>query len=110
MGLVEQMTKAILRNLLADFQKRGLTASDLKREGGYTGFQLNALRQSLCGADPTKTVDFDVALEGLEKDGFVGTGPWVAHDNPAGSDVLILGTYSKREYVCLTEKGYKAAR
>jgi hypothetical protein len=33
-----------------------------------------------------------------------------AHENPPGSILIVIGVFSKREYVYLTERGYQAAR
>jgi hypothetical protein len=38
------------------------------------------------------------------------TGPTVPHENPPDSSIFVIGIYSKREFVYLTEKGYKAAK
>jgi hypothetical protein len=59
------------------------------------------------GAGATK-VDFDLALKELE-DGLVGTGPMAFFDNDPHSSVFILAMFSKREYVYLTEAGYRVA-
>jgi hypothetical protein len=62
-------------------------------------------------ADHTTTdVDFDLALKELEEKELIGTGPMEVIENPPDSFVNFVGLYSKREYVYLTEKGYKTAR
>jgi hypothetical protein len=69
------------------------------------------LRKRSLEADHTTTaVDFDLALKELEEKEFVDTGPLEAVVTRPGSDLIFTGVYSKREYVYLTEKGYKAAR
>jgi hypothetical protein len=109
MGKVEQVSKQILRLLLQDFQARELGADALDQE--YEGVSMNDLKQKCFQSDNTSTdVDFDIALKGLEDNTLVGTGPMEVYDNPPGSTVVVIGLYSKREYVYLTAKGYTAAR
>ena len=109
MGKVEQVSGQILGYLLQDFQARELGADALDEE--YVGLGLNELKQKCFKVDNTSTVvDFDLALKGLEDSGLIGTGPMEVYDNPPGSSVVVIGLYSKREYVYLTSKGYKAAR
>jgi hypothetical protein len=108
-GKIMQESKHILGCLLQDFRARGLDASAL--ESGYEGMAIPELRNRSLGADNTTTaVDFDLALKELEEKELVDTGPMDVIDNPPGSAVVLVGLYSKREYVYLTEKGYKAAR
>ena len=109
MGKIEDVSKQILRCLLQDFQGRGLGADALQEE--YEGVRVRDLKQNCLQFDKTTTaVDFDLALNGLETNELVGTGPMDVYDNPPGSSVVLIGVYSKREYVYLTAKGYKAAR
>jgi hypothetical protein len=108
-GKISQESKHILGCLLQDFRARGLGADAL--ESGYDGMALQELKKRSLAADNTTTaVDFDLALKELEEKKLVGTGPMDVVDNPPGSTVIVVGVYSKREYVYLTEKGYKAAR
>lgn len=108
-GKITQESKHILGCLLQDFRTRGLGADAL--ELGYDGVAIQELRKRSLGADSTTTsVDFELALKELEEKELVGTGPMDVIDNPPGSLVIFVGLYSKREYVYLTEKGYKAAR
>ena len=108
-GKITQESKHILGCLLQDFRKRGLGADAL--EGEYVGISMEELRKRSLGADNTTTaVDFDLALKELEEKELVGTGPTELIDNPPGSTVIFVGFYSKREFVYLTEKGYRAAR
>lgn len=55
-------------------------------------------------------VDFDLALKELETEEFVKTGPMAPYQNRPDSAVAIFAMFSKREYVYLTEKGYRAAQ
>ncbi len=109
MGKVEQVTELILAYLLQDFQARELGADALEKS--YVGVPIKDLKQKCFQNDNTTTaVDFDLGLKDLERARLVATGPMVPHHNPPDSTVVILGMYSKREYVYLTAKGYKAAR
>lgn len=109
MGKLEQLSKQILGYLLQDFQARELRADALDEE--YVGHGMNELKQKCLDRDNTSTtVDFDLALKGLEDNGMIGTGPMEVYDNPPDSSVVVIALYSKREYAYLTAKGYKAAR
>jgi hypothetical protein len=108
-GKITQESKHILGCLLQDFRTRGLGADAL--ESGYVGMAIGELRKRSLGADHTTTaVDFDLALKELGEKELIDTGPMEAIDNPPGSVVIFVGLYNKREYVHLTEKGYRAAR
>jgi hypothetical protein len=109
MGKVEQVSKQILAYLLTDFQGRDLGAEALHQS--YVGVPLSDLKQKCFENDKTTTtVDFELALKDLESRSLVATGPMVPHENPPNSAVVFIGLFSKREYLYLTEKGYKAAR
>jgi hypothetical protein len=109
MGKIEDVSTQILRFLLQDFQARELDVKAL--EDGYIGIPILQLREKCFRYDNTTTsVDFDVALGKLEREELVDTGPMQAHENPPGSMVVVIGVFSKREYVYLTAKGYQAAR
>jgi hypothetical protein len=108
-GKITQESKHILGCLLQDFRERGLGADAL--EDGYVGIPMSDLKQKSLGADNTTTaVDFDLALKELEEKELIATGPMEVYDNPPDSLVIVVALYSKREYVYLTTKGYKAAR
>jgi hypothetical protein len=109
MSKVEQLSQAILRDLLADFSDRALTADDL--HNSYAGANLAAVKKRCRGATSAfSEVDFDLALKDLEDGDLIHTGPMVPYDNPPNSSVLVLMVFSKYEYACLTVKGYKAAQ
>jgi len=109
MGKVEEVSTQILHCLLHDFQARKLGADLLEQE--YEGVHINDLKKKCFRNDnPSTDVDFDLALKGLEDKELVGTGPLEVFDNPPGSTVVFLGLCSKREYVYLTAKGYRAVR
>ncbi|MDP8607168.1 hypothetical protein [Serratia marcescens] len=107
-GQLDEAAKQILGTLLADFTDRELTANDLK--SGYEGPKIEALTTAVCNVADFTTVDFDVAFSDLEKGKLIKTGPMEMYDNDRNSSVIIIGSYSKREYVYLTEAGYKESR
>jgi len=107
MSKVELLSGAILSNLLGDFKSRDLTARDL--DDGYVGMTLAALRADCSAGAPVASVDFDLALKDLEEAKLVDTGPMVPYNNSPNSSVFVIGSFSNREFVYLTEKGYKAA-
>ncbi|WP_421507063.1 hypothetical protein [Erwinia rhapontici] len=107
-GQLDEAAKQILGTLLADFSDRGLTAQDLKH--GYEGPNIEALATAVCSVADFTTVDFEVAFGDLEKAQMIKTGPMAMYDNDRDSSVIIIASYSKREYVYLTEAGYKESR
>ncbi|HBW0874906.1 hypothetical protein [Klebsiella quasipneumoniae] len=107
-GQLDEAAKQILGTLLADFTDRGLTAKDLNQ--GYEGPKLEALATAVCNVSDITTVDFEVAFSDLEKTKLIRTGPMAMYDNDHSSSVIIIASYSKREYVYLTEAGYKESR
>lgn len=107
-GQLDEAAKQILGTLLADFTDRGLTAQDLK--DGYEGPNIEALATAVCSVADFTTVDFEVAFGDLEKSNMIKTGPMAAYDNDRNSSVIFIGVYSKREFVYLTEAGYKESR
>ncbi|RSK62052.1 hypothetical protein EJE24_24225 [Enterobacter huaxiensis] len=107
-GQLDEAAKQILGTLLADFTDRGLTAQDLKK--GYEGPNINALATAVCNVADFTSVDFEVAFGDLEKSKLIRTGPMKMFDNDHNSSVVIIGSYSLREFVYLTEAGYKESR
>lgn len=102
----DQLSKRILRELKAHFVEGGLTSSALSR--GYVGVPISQLKERLCVADDVSEVDFDLSLKELEDRELAKTGPMVPYENDPSSMVIVVGSYSKREYIHLTEAGYKA--
>jgi hypothetical protein len=70
---VEELSKAILRDLLADFVDQKRTVDDLAN--GYEGVHRSPLKQKYCSEVSTSEVDFDLALNDLVNDKRVDTGP-----------------------------------
>ncbi|WP_227720276.1 hypothetical protein [Yersinia proxima] len=106
-GQLDEAAKQILGTLLANFTDLKLTAKDLKET--YEGPKVEALATAVCNVDDITQVDFEVAFSDLEKAKLIGTGPRVPFENTPGK-MMIIGSYSKREYAYLTETGYKEAR
>jgi hypothetical protein len=102
------VAQQILGSLRDDFLAKNLSAHDLK--DGYVGVALPALVQHHCDAGATSQVDFDLALKQLEASKLVDTGPKAPYENRPNSQVAIFAIISKREYVYLTEEGYRAAQ
>lgn len=106
MSNVERIEFHILRTLLIHFRNAGLSSRDLKE--GYKGPLIDEVRAKY--GTGRNSVDFDMAIQQLERGELVDTGPRVPHENDPHSAVIVIGLYSKREYVFLTEKGYLAAQ
>lgn len=106
--VIDDLGLQILVDVLNDFNQKGLGSDDLCEE--YVGVPIVELKEKYCTNEGHSQVDFDLALKELEENELVDTGPMVAHENPPDSSVIILGIYSKREFVYLTEKGYRAAK
>lgn len=103
---MDEPTKSILRQLLAEFRERNLTSTDLRR--GYIGLTSIELKNR-CADEKICEVDYDLAFNELVSKTLIHTGPMVPYENPPYSRVVMVGLYSKREYVYLTERGYKEA-
>lgn len=99
---VDDLAARILADVGADFKSRGLGSMELQAE--YVGIPMVEL-EAKYGAG--MKVDFDLAVDQLEDGEFVGTGPMEGYGNDPGSSIIRYGWYSKREYVYLTEKGYR---
>ncbi len=102
-----ELAGSILQDVREDFLAKGLSSQELAKH--YVGISLADLQQKYCTEGGVSQVDFDLALKELETALFVDTGPMVPFDNKRGSAVIILAFFSKREYVYLTEAGYRAA-
>jgi hypothetical protein len=108
-GQLDEAAKQILGTLLADFTDRGLSASDLKK--GYEGPKLDVLATAVCNVEDITKVDFEVAFDELDKKNLINTGPMEMVDpGKFGSGVIVIASFSKREYVYLTEAGYRESR
>ena len=105
---IDDLGMQILADVLVDFNQKGLGSDELCEE--YVGVPIIELKKRYCSDDGHSQVDFDLALKQLEENELVDTGPTVAHENPPDSSIVVIGFYSKREYVYLTEKGYRTAR
>jgi len=108
MSTVDDLAKQILADVVADFRAKKLGSQALN--DGYVGESIAALEMKYCADGSNSKVDFDLALKQLEASKFVDTGPMVPYENPPGSRVVVIAIFSKREFVYVTEKGYKAAQ
>jgi hypothetical protein len=105
---VDGIAMEILAEVVADFRNKKLGSNDL--DEGYVGAPMAALKMKYCTNGSYPEVDFDLAFKQLEENKLIETGPLVPYENDPYSDLVICGLYSKREYVYLTEKGYKEAQ
>jgi hypothetical protein len=105
---LDELAKEILADAVADFRLKNLESASLSAD--YEGPSIGDLKAKFCLRGGYSQVDFDLALKELEDNKLLKTGPMVAHQNTPNSGVFIMGLYSKREYVYLTEKGYKEAQ
>jgi hypothetical protein len=105
---LDDLAKHILADVLADFRARHLGSEALSE--GYVGPSMAALEMQYCTEGSHSKVDFDLAMKQLEKDKLAETGPMVPYENTPGSQVVIVGIFNKRQFVYLTEKGYRAAQ
>lgn len=108
MSRVGEVSRTILRELLADFLARCLKASDL--HCGYEGASLVAIKEKCQASVEVSDVDFDLALRELEGANFIKTGPMVPYENDPNSSVFVLMLFSRYENAYLTVKGYTAAQ
>jgi hypothetical protein len=107
-AMLDILAKEILADVLADFRSQNLGSEALSHE--HPGPSINALKTKFCVDGGYTNVDFDLALKALEDGEFVGTGPHVPHENDPYSGLVVIGLYSKREFLYLTEKGYRASQ
>lgn len=102
------MTFKILRNLFNDFRSRGLTSESLS--DGYVGPDLDEFKKNIGIEDNTsqRAVTYDISLNDLEKAKLINFGPIVPYENDTNSSVVFVNAeVNKKEYIWLTEKGYK---
>jgi len=108
MSTVDDLSKQMLADVVTDFRARNLETSALNKE--YVGPSIGELEMKYCTEGPYSKVDFDLALKQLEESKSVKTGPMEVYDNPPDLHVRIIGIFSKRKFVYLTEKGYRASQ
>ena len=93
--------KLILKELLSDFEDNNREISDLRLS--YQGPPFEQLKM-VCADAGIGNVDFNLAIDDLERHHLLRTGPPEIADSPSFGGILILpGIYSKREYVHLKE-------
>lgn len=102
------LSHVILLDALCDFRNRNLNTEDLCE--GYEGLLVSTMFEKHVSGEKFTKVDFDLSLDDLERDGFITTGPYIPYENDPNSSLLIFGGHSRREYISLTENGYRMAR
>lgn len=102
---LDLLSRKIIQDLKDRFVEAGHGSSALSV--GYEGVPIKGLTERVRDDTGASQVDFEISLKHLEECKFITTGPLAAYDNEPGSGVFILGFYSKREYACLTEEGYR---
>lgn len=105
---LDDVSLSILRKLKDRFVQAGYGSRALA--SGYDGVPTKDLEVEVRADTGASQVDFDLSLKHLEESKWATTGPMVVYDNPPNSGAFILAVYSKREYVCLTEEGYRMAK
>jgi hypothetical protein len=108
MGNVNDLANQILADAVSDFLTKNLGSDALRQE--YEGPSIAGLETKFCANGSYSKVDFDLALKHLEDSKFLKTGPREVYENPPHSQVVMIGLFSKRKFVRLTEEGYKAAQ
>ena len=108
MSKIDILAGQILAYVEVDFVNRRRTSNDLKN--GYVGPSIANLEMKYCADGVHSKVDFDLALKQLEESKYVKTGPMAPYKNSQGSPIVVITIFSKREYVYLTEQGYRAAQ
>jgi hypothetical protein len=104
---LSDLAGSMLQDIRDDFSTKGLSSSALQKE--YVGVNIALLQEKYCEIAKESQVEFDLALSELEKALFISTGPMAPFENKPGSGFVVLGFFSKREYVYLKEAGYRAA-
>jgi DNA-binding PadR family transcriptional regulator len=104
--IADDAAGSILSQLLSEFRERKLGTNELR--SGYEGLPPNELK-SHCVTAGIDEVDFDLAIDELESQDFIKTGPIAMNDKPPDSRVMVVSLFSKREYSYLTEAGYREA-
>jgi hypothetical protein len=107
MSKLDQLATQILKDVVNDFHKQNLGSESLNAQ--YIGVSMTSLETTYCTDGSYSKVDFDLALKQLEADKYVKTGPVVPFENSPESMVVVVALVSKREFVYLTEKGYRFA-
>jgi hypothetical protein len=105
---LDPLARQILGDLLTDFLSRKLDSKAL--QDGYVGMSLPALVEHYCDSGHELRVDFDLAVKQLEGGGLVKTGPMEPYKNSPNSSVFVFTLFSKREYMYITESGYRSAK
>ena len=98
----------VLRYLLQEFETNGRGSDEL--QSGYVGPRMDAMLSEFALDDAFSRVDYDLAIKELEELSLIKTGPIKMYDNPPDSGVFIFASFSARDYLYLTEEGYRESR
>ncbi|ELR64408.1 hypothetical protein C942_02539 [Photobacterium marinum] len=106
MAKLNHTEKLILQFLKEDFSTKNLGANSLS--DGYDGPSMELIQQGT----GTDKVDLDIAIESLEKQRLIKTGPTrvVGDNNPTPAVIMIPFIVSDKEYAYLTKQGYTSAK
>jgi hypothetical protein len=99
------LAQYILQYLRDDFIKRNPSAHDF--EVGYSGVAIDVIVQLFCKPADVTPLDVDFAIKELEECKYAWTGPREPYVGVHGA-ILISTDINKHEFVCLTERGYRA--
>lgn len=106
MAKLNHTEKLILQFLKEDFSTQDLGTNSLR--DGYDGPSMELIKEGT----GTNKVDFDLAIETLEKQRLIKTGPTrvIGNTNPTPGMIVIPFLVSDKEYACLTKQGYTSAK
>jgi hypothetical protein len=102
---LSQLAQNILQYIGDDFVERKLLRHDL--ELGYAGLVMDVIERMFCDRARVSHLDVDFAIKELEEAKYVWTGPHEPYVGVHGA-ILISTDINKREFACLTERGYRA--
>ncbi|MGU3468831.1 hypothetical protein ACLBXO_28705 [Methylobacterium sp. C33D] len=105
--ILDEVAIAILARLKEEFISSHRSAADLANT--YEGPSLTEVENEVISNLGISKVDYDLALKNLEDNGLVKTGPMQMYDNPPNTGFVIVAIISKRQFLHLTEAGYRAS-
>lgn len=105
---LDETANTILATLRDEFIASNRPSSEL--HNGYAGPKLAELESAILSNPDVSKVDYDLSLKSLEDRIFVKTGPVKPYDNPPNTRLFVMAMVSQREYIYLTEDGYRASK
>ena len=100
------LARAILQQVGEDFVEQRLSAHDLVN--GYIGVSFEAIERTFCNQASIIPLDVGLAIKELEERKYIHAGASVRYRNNSPRAVVIFMNLGKREFVCLTDLGYRA--